>query len=295
MKIVSLLPSATEIVYALGLGDQLAGVTFECDYPLHARADAQVVVGGLDTADLDPLEIDRLVRARIDAGEQLYTLDVERLRAIGPDTILTQDLCRVCAVPAGQVEDALAALHCHADVVTLDPHTLDDVLATIELVGAATVSSGPAAALVAALRARVDSVRRSVAGAARPRVFVLEWCDPPFVSGHWVPELVDAAGGEPVLSEPGERSHPTDWASIAAVDADIVVIAPCGFDTDGAARQGAAALHHLPGSAHVWAVDANAYIVRPGPRLVDGIELLAGIFHPDLCPAPPPGRAVRLR
>jgi iron complex transport system substrate-binding protein len=293
---VSLLPSATEIVYALGIGDQLAGVTFECDFPLGARADAQVVVGGLETAHLDPLEIDSLVRAQIAAGAQLYTLDADRLRAIGPDTILTQDLCRVCAVPAGQVDDALAAIGCRATVVTLDPHTLDDVLTSIETVGAATASTAAAAALVGSLRDRLHAVRTCVAAAPRrPRVFVLEWCEPPFVAGHWVPELVDAAGGQPVLCEPGARSYPTEWAAIDGSAPDVVVVAPCGFDVAGAAEQGADVLDRLPAVAEVWAVDANAYIVRPGPRLVDGVELLAGLLHPGLWPAPATDRAIRLR
>ncbi|MEO5900797.1 MAG: ABC transporter substrate-binding protein [Ilumatobacteraceae bacterium] len=295
MKIVSLLPSATEIVHALGRGHELAGVTFECDFPLSARADAQIVVGGLDTLHLDPLEIDRLVRAKIAAGEQLYELDAERLRSIAPDTILTQDLCRVCAVPAGQVDDALAAIGCHAAVVTLDPHTLDDVLATIGAIGAATDAEAAATELVVELRERLRLVGSAVDGVTRPRVFVLEWSNPPFVSGHWVPELVGAAGGEPVLCEPGARSHPTDWAAIADARPDVVVVAPCGFDAAGAARQGADVLERLPPAAQVWAVDANAYIVRPGPRLVDGVELLAGLLHPDRWPAPQTDRAIRLR
>lgn len=294
MKIVSLLPSATEIVHALGRGQDLAGVTFECDFPLAARADAEIVVGGLDTVHMDPLEIDLLVRARIAAGEQLYDLDADRLRRIDPDTILTQDLCRVCAVPAGQVDDALATIGCHADVITLDPHTLDDVLATILTIGAATAADAAAAALVASLRDRLAAVRAAVAGAPRPRVFVLEWSDPPFVSGHWVPELVDAAGGQPVLCEPGARSHPTDWATISAADPEVVVVSPCGFDTAGAAQQGRAVLDQLPARAAVWAVDANSYVVRPGPRLIDGVEIFAGILHPDRWPAPATERAVRL-
>ncbi|MCU1504442.1 MAG: hypothetical protein JWM12_3796 [Ilumatobacteraceae bacterium] len=295
MKIVSLLPSATEIVHALGMGDQLAGVTFECDYPLEARSSASIVVGGLETNGLGPLQIDELVRARVAAGEQLYTLDAERVRAIDPDMILTQDLCRVCALPAGQVDDALAAIGCRADVITLDPHTLDDVLDSIERIGAATRSSGPAAALTARLRRRLDDVRSAVASAPRRRVFVLEWSAPPFVAGHWVPELVHAAGGDAVLCEPGARSHPTDWAAIGAAHPQVVVVAPCGFDTAGAAKQAAEVLHLLPPAAEVWAVDANAYIVRPGPRLVDGVELLAGLLHPDHWPAPPRDRSVRLR
>jgi iron complex transport system substrate-binding protein len=270
-------------------------VTFECDFPLDARADAEIVVGGLDTSDMDPLEIDLLVRARIAAGEQLYELDLERLRRIEPDTILTQDLCRVCALPAGHVDDALAMIGCHANVITLDPKTLDEVLTTILTIGEATGANEAATSLVAGLRGRLRAVRAAVTDAPRQRVFVLEWSDPPFVAGHWIPDLVEAAGGQPVLCEPGTRSHPTDWPTITAARPDVVVIAPCGFDTIGAAQQAGDVLHRLPPASAVWAVDANSYFVRPGPRLVDGVEVLAGILHPDRWPAPPTKQATRIR
>ncbi len=280
MKIASLLPSSTEIVYALGLGDQLVGVTFECDYPPQARADAAVVVGGLHTTGMTPGEIDALVLGRIAAGDDLYHLDDELIRAAAPDVILTQDLCRVCALPAGDVDAALASIGCESHVITLDPHTLDDVLASIVTIGEATGAAATAAELVDSLRARLARVSERVAGEPMPSVFVLEWIEPPYVSGHWVPDLITAAGGRPVLCEPGARSHPTTWDEIGLTDAELVIVAPCGFDAAAAADQANAIRHLLPAGVPVWAVDGNAYVVRPGPRLVDGVELIAEILHP---------------
>ena len=292
MRVVSLLPSATEIVYALGLGDQLVGVTFECDEPPAARRDKAVVVGGLDTTGLDPGEIDATVRRRVAAGEDLYTLHTGALAALAPDVILTQDLCRVCALPSADVDDALAHLGCRADVVTLDPHTLEDVLTTITTVGRRLGVPGRAEEVVAALRARLGAVAARVAGRTRPRVAVVEWVDPPFPAGHWVPDLVTAAGGLPVACRPGQRSVPVDWDAFAAVDPDVVVVAPCGFGLAGAVEQAAAVVAALPGRV-VWAVDGDAVIVRPGPRLVDGVETLAALLHPEPG-AEEPARAVRV-
>ncbi|MFN6120900.1 MAG: ABC transporter substrate-binding protein [Actinomycetes bacterium] len=279
MRVVSLLPSATEIALALGLDAELVGVTFECDFPPDPRAGRAIVVGGLDTHGLDPAGIDALVRARLAAGDDLYTLDVERFRALDPDVVLTQDLCRVCALPAGRVDDAIATLGCSGQVVTLDPHTLDEVLDSVLAVGAARGTSERAAALVADARARLDRLGVAVAGRRRPRVFVLEWPDPPFVAGHWVPDLVRAAGGEPVLARPGERSEPTTWEAVAGADPDVVVVASCGFDVEGAAQHAVGVLDHLPESVDVWAIAANGLVVRPGPRVVDGAETLAAILH----------------
>jgi len=281
VRIVSLLPSATEIVYALGLADELVGVTFECDHPPDPRVGRAVVVGGLDTHGLAPDEIDALVRARIAAGDDLYRLDEDRFRDCDPTHVLTQDLCRVCALPAGDADDALARLGCDADVTTLDPHTLDDVLATIDAAGAALGVPDRAAALVARLSRRTAGVAARVDGLDRPSVFVLEWSQPPFLSGHWVPDLVVAAGGDPVLAAPGTRSVPTDWATIASHDPDIVVVAPCGFGLAGAVAQAETVVDRLPERSQVWAIDADGLVVRPGPRLVDGIEAMSQIFHPS--------------
>ena len=288
MRIVSLIPSATEIVYALGLEDQLTGVTFECDFPPDPRTTRAVVVGGLDTHGLAPKEIDDLVRAKIAAGDDLYRLDDERFRSCDPTHVLTQDLCRVCALPSEEADAALERLGCEADVATLDPHTLDEVLATIVDTGRSLGVADRAEQVVADLRERVDAVARRLTGREAPSVFVLEWSDPPFLSGHWVPDLVAAAGATPVLAEAGGRSVPTEWSTIAEHDPDIVVVAPCGFGLDGASEQAKAVLDRLPSRAQVWAIDADGLVVRPGPRLVDGIEALASIFHPDVFRDPHP-------
>ena len=294
MRIVSLLPSATEIVYALGLGDQLVGVTFECDEPACARTDNAVVVGGRDTSDMTPAAIDAHVRAQLAAGQDLYTLHADALAALAPDLIVTQDLCRVCALPAGHVADALDYLGCDAEVVSLDPRRLDDVLATILTVGARAGAPSAAAQLVAALRGRLAAVADRVAGRRRPSVAVVEWTDPPFTAGHWVPDLVTAAGGIAVAAAaPGGRSAQTTWARIAAAAPEIVVVAPCGFHLDDAVSQAEAVARQLPGLP-VWAVDADGLVVRPGSRLVDGVEAMAAIFHPEAGLAEPIGRARRI-
>lgn len=290
---VSLLPSATEIVYALGLGDQLVGVTFECDEPASARRDSTVVVGGRDTSGMSPGEIDAYVRAELAAGRDLYTLHADALAALDPDLILTQDLCRVCALPAGHVSEALDYLGCTAEVLSLDPHTLDDVLATIGTIGAHCGAAEQAGHLVAALRQRLAAVAVQVAGQHRPTVAVIEWVDPPFNAGHWVPDLVTAAGGQPVAACPGGRSTQTTWKEIAEARPEVAVVAPCGFRLDGAAAQAEQAARWLPGIP-VWAIDADGLVVRPGPRLVDGIEALAAILHPDQVTAPPADRIRRI-
>ena len=293
MRLVSLLPSATEIVYALGLGEDLAGVTFECDEPPSARAEKAIVVGGLDTSDMAPGDIDRYVRSRLAAGEDLYTLHARALAELAPDLILTQDLCRVCALPSGHVSEALDYLGCHAEVLTLDPHSLDEVLDSIVVVGQRAGVPERAAALVAGLRERLEAVAVRVAGLGRPRVAVIEWVDPPFTAGHWVPDLVAAAGGGPVAARPGAPSVPTTWAGIAAEAPDLVVVAPCGYHLDGAAEQARTVAGALPG-VPVWAIDADGIVVRPGPRLVNGVEALAAVIHPGAGPAAAPGAVQRI-
>jgi iron complex transport system substrate-binding protein len=279
VRIASLLPSATEIAFALGLGDQVVGVTFECNHPGDPRIGRAIVVGGLHTEGMDAAAIDAAVAAKVAAGENLYELDRTALGALAPDLVLTQDLCRVCALPAGEVELAVASLGCAAAVVTLDPHTLDEVLDTIAVVGAATARGEQAAILIAGLRDRLAAIATAVAGRPRPSVFVLEWPDPPFVAGHWVPELVAAAGAEAVLGRPGERSVATTWEEIAAADPDIVVVASCGFGVDTTVEHANQVLGQLPSRAAVWAMDGDGLVVRPGPRLVDGVEAIAAIVH----------------
>jgi iron complex transport system substrate-binding protein len=283
VRLVSLLPSATEIVYALGLGDDLAGVTFECDEPPAARAEKAIVVGGLDTSGMAPGDIDRYVRDRMAAGEDLYTLHARALAELAPDLILTQDLCRVCALPSGHVNQALDYLGCRADVLTLDPHSLSEVLDSIVTVGRRAGVAGRAEALVAGLRARLAAVAALVAGRDRPRVAVVEWVDPPFTAGHWVPDLVTAAGGQPVAARAGVPSVETSWPAVTAAGPDLVVVAPCGYHLAGAAEQALIAAAALPG-VPVWAIDADGIVVRPGPRLVNGVEALASVIHPGAVP-----------
>ena len=293
MRLVSLLPSATEIVYALGLGDQLAGVTFECDEPASARAEKTIVVGGLDTRGMTPREIDDYVHGRLAAGGDLYTLHERALADLQPDLILTQDLCRVCALPSGQVEAALDYLGCRARVLTLDPRSLEEVLDSIHAVGQATGVPARAERLVAGLRARLAQVAARVAGQRRPKVAVIEWVDPPFTAGHWVPDLVTAAGGMPVAGRSGEPSARASWAEIAAAEPEVVVVAPCGYHLAGATDQAGLAARELPG-VPVWAVDADGIIVRPGPRLVAGVEALAAVLHPGRAAPAPPGALQRV-
>jgi len=294
VRLVSLLPSATEIVYALGLGDDLAGVTFECDEPPAARSEKAIVVGGLDTSGMTPGDIDAYVRSQLASGQDLYTLHAQALAELAPDLIVTQDLCRVCALPSGQVSDALNYLGCHADVLTLDPHSLDEVLDSILLVGQRAGAAERGTRLVAELRARLARTAASVAGLSKPTVAVLEWVDPPFTAGHWVPDLVTAAGGQPVTAEAGAPSVQTSWAAIAAAAPDLVVVAPCGYHLPGAIEQAQFVTRALP-DVPVWAIDADGIVVRPGPRLVNGVEAFASILHPQAVPAAPPGAVHRVR
>ncbi len=283
MRIISLLPSTTEILFGIGAGDDVVGVTFECDYPVEARS-RRIVSTSAMPEGLGPREIDEFVAAALARGEDLYRLSADALRDLDADVVVTQDLCAVCAVDVSEVEDALGYLGCRAEVVTIDPHTLDEVFDSVLVLGALTGHSGAAEELVTSLRARVDAVRAAVAGLVRPRVLVLEWTDPPFAPGHWIPEMVQIAGGEPVLGTAGEKSYRVTWDEVAASAPDVVVSAPCGFGLDASIELAEQVRDRFPG-VPVWAVDANASFARPGPRLVDGIEALAGIVHPDVMPA----------
>ena len=302
MRIVSLLPSTTEIVFDLGLADQLLGVTFECNFPAEARQGREIVVGGMDTKHLTPLEIDELVRARLAAGDELYSLDDAALARCNPDLILSQDLCRVCAVPSGEVDLAVARLNCQATVLQIDPHSLAEVIDSVQTVADAAGVPERGRALVVALHQRLATLRERtdshLAGRERPTVFVLEWIDPPFVGGHWVPDIVVAAGGQPVLARPAERSVPTTWEDIRKADPDHIIVAPCGYGLPGAVEQAQQVLDQMPTRAAVWAIDADAVVVRPGPRLVDGAEALAAAFFgPEVAglPALPTEVIQRLR
>ena len=295
VRIVSLLPSTTEILFALGAGEEVVGVTFECDEPAEARTRPIVSTSAMPEG-LSPKEIDDWVAAALARGEDLYHLDAGALAGLDADLVVTQDLCAVCAVDVSVVDDALAHLGCAADVLTVDPHTLEEVLGSVGTLGAATGQGANADALVARLRSRLAEVARVVAGRPTPRVLVLEWTDPPFAPGHWVPEMVSAAGAVSALGAPGETSVRTTWEAVRDSRPDIVVGAPCGYGLDAATTLTRELLDTgaLPGGIPVWAVDANASFARPGPRLVDGVEALAAIAHPGLGAADP-AMAHRLR
>lgn len=273
----------------------MVGVTFECDYPPEARSRTVVSTSALPEG-LTPAEIDDVVKQRIADGEDLYRLDAGAFRDLDPDVVVTQDLCAVCAVDVTEVDDALAHLGCTAKVVTLDPATLDEVFATISIVGEVTGTTAAASELVGSLTRRLDAVATQVAGASARSTLVLEWCDPAFTAGHWVPDLVAAAGGRPVGATAGHKSVGVSWDDVAATGAEVVVVSPCGFGLDGAASQARhlVDIGVLPPGAEVWAIDADGIIVRPGPRVVDGVETLAGIIHPQRCGPPPPACAVRI-
>ena len=282
MRIVSLIPSATEILFAIGAGDDVVGVTFECDHPAEAR-ERRVVSTSAMPEGLTPGEIDDFVTSAVAAGEDLYRLDAGALSELDADLVVTQDLCAVCAIDVSSVDDALGYLGCRADVATLDPQTLDDVLATIDEVGHRTGRSAEADRLVASLRTRLAAVVAAVEGRDTPRVLVLEWTDPPFAPGHWIPEMVALAGGVPALGVAGARSGRIAWDDAVASRPDVVVCAPCGFDLDGSAALAEQVADRFP-DVPVWAVDADGLFARPGPRLVDGVEALAHLLHPDAAP-----------
>ena len=297
MRIVSLLPSATEIAFDLGLGDSLVGVTHECDYPPEATTKTVVSHSTLPTDTADPAEIDRLVAGSIGEGEPIYRLDTAQFAALQPDVILTQDLCRVCAVPTGHVEEALDSLGCSAEVVSLDPSSIDEVIDCLLSVGRATGAEPRAIERVAELRDRVEAVRHATTGLPRPRALALEWSDPPFNGGHWVPEMIDAAGGTAVLGDPRAPSRRLAWKEIESEAPELVVFMPCGYGLAQAVTEGARLLARaeLGGASAIFAVDASSYFSRPGPRLVDGVEILAWALHPEHVPEPAPGRVERLR
>ncbi len=295
MRVVSLLPSATEIVFAVGRGVDLVGVTFECDYPAAARLRRVVSTSALPEG-LSPAEIDRVVTERIASGEDLYRLDADALRDLNADVILTQDLCAVCAVDVSRVDDALDYLGCSAQVVTLDPRSIEEVLGTIERVGAVLDAQEAAAGVTEDARERVLRLTRALYGAARRPTLMLEWTDPPFSAGHWVPDLVTLGGGDPLLAHPGNNSQRIEWSTVAVAPAEVVVVAPCGFHLDASAAIAEATVAHgsLPSDAEVWAVDADAHFVRPGPRVVTGAEIMAQVLHPDLFGPPDAEHAVRV-
>ncbi|MEO7001061.1 MAG: cobalamin-binding protein [Ktedonobacterales bacterium] len=292
-RIISLLPSATEILFALGLDDQVLAVTHECDYPPAALTKPHIT-RSLLRPDMTSGEIDAAVRSQLTSdAHSLYTIDRDLLGAIQPDLIVTQQLCEVCAVDYDEVLDAITILPKRPQVITLEPNRLADVLRDIGTVGVATDRAQAAEALVADFEARIERVRLTVAQATtRPRVAFIEWIDPIFCGGHWNPELVAMAGGEDPIGRVGKRSEQVAWERVRATQPEVMVVAACGF-TEQRAREDEPTLRAYPGfaelpcarSGRIHFVDGAAYFSRPGPRLVDSLELLARLIHPELFPA----------
>jgi iron complex transport system substrate-binding protein len=285
MKICSLLPSATEILYALGLGDQVAGVSHECDFPSDAKSKPVLIRSRISHTE-SAATIDRQVREFLERGESLYSVDLEILREIQPDIIVTQDLCHVCAATPDDLGAALGYLHNKPKIVTLNPHSLADVCADIRTVGEATASNAQANMLVAEFQEKITRVERSLAGLDRPRVLCLEWLDPPYVAGHWVPEMVERAGGVDVLGQSGKPSFRVEWEKVIESRPEVIVIMPCGYNLAAAEAEFLSLLlpngwGDLPAvkEGRVFAVDASGYFSRPGPRLADGLAALALAMH----------------
>jgi iron complex transport system substrate-binding protein len=281
VRIVSLLPSTTEILFALGAGDDVVGVTFECDHPVEARTRTIVSTSAMPEG-LTPGEIDAFVSQAMANGEDLYHLDEGALDGLDADLVVTQDLCAVCAVDVSVVDDALTHLGCSADVLTIDPHTLGEVLESFVTIGRAVGREEVGRDLATQQRERLHQIGLATSRLPKPRVLFLEWTDPPFAPGHWIPEMVVLAGGVPVLGTPGEKSRRITWDQAYAAEPDVVVVAPCGYDRDGAAALAdeLTASGVLPAGLPVHPVDANASWARPGTRLVDGVEELARLLHP---------------
>jgi iron complex transport system substrate-binding protein len=288
MRIVSLVPSATEMLFALGLGSDLIAVTHECDYPPAARELPKITRDVLP-AGLTSAQIDAAVKEHTLAGESIYQLDTEALEDLRPDLIVTQALCSVCAVSYDDVREIADQLDPRPQVVSLDPHTLGEVLGDARTLAEATDARDAAVDLVRDASDRIDRIRLTVRNARRPRVAALEWLDPPFAAGHWMPQLIEYAGGDDVLGFPGESSEQVEWDAVEAAQPDVVIVMPCGYDAEIAHREAEMHRDQLAaiGAGEVVAVDASSYFSRPGPRIVDGLELLAGILHPELVPAAP--------
>lgn len=278
MRIVSFLPSATEIICDLGLEKELVGVTFECSWPQGVKEGREIVVNSLIDPLFTPAEISSFVSERSRQGLSLYTIEDVALQQCDPDLILSQDICGVCAVPVGDIDAAAARLDCHAEILQIDPHTLDEVIESVITIARSAGVEERGLALVAELRNRLAEVGRKVVALPAPSVLVIEWIDPVFGSGHWVPDVITSAGGRPLLSNSGADSGVISWEQIHKAKPDVILVAPCGYGLDESVAQAESILDKLP-DAQVWAIDADAVIVRPGPRLVDGVEALAAALH----------------
>lgn len=289
-RLISFLPAATEMVFALGAGDLLVGVSHECDFPPEARTRPVVVKPALSLETMTLSEIDAVVAQRIGSGQSLYEVDERLLEKIAPTHILTQNLCQVCAPSGNEITRALAALPVKPQIVYFSPHSIDDILGNVQELGAAIGLPARAETWITTARSRLQKIAQQAAAASkRPRVFCLEWIDPCYCCGHWVPEMVEMAGGEDALGRKGKDSVRVSWNDIERWSPEILIISPCGFDTAKAVSQAEQLLRqsgwsNLPAARNdrVCAVNANAYFARPGPRVVDGVELLAHLIHPEL-------------
>jgi len=290
MRIVSLVPSATEMLFALGLGLQVTAVTHECDHPAAAR-ELPSVTRDVIGPGLPPAEIDRAVRELTEQGQAIYQLDEAALRRAQPDLIVTQALCAVCAVSYDDVKIVAERLDPVPEVVSLDPHTLGEVLGDVRTLATAADAEEAGTALLEDAASRIDRVQLAVRAAEPVRVAALEWLDPIYVAGHWTPQLIEYAGGVDVLGMPGESSQRRSWEEVAAARPEVVVVMPCGYDAERAAEEAYEYADELDelGARRVVAVDASAYFSRPGPRLIDGLELLTHVLHPDRLPGAPAG------
>ena len=289
MRIVSFLPSATEMIYALGLGDQLVGVTHECDYPPEVQTKPVVVRSAIETKGLSPQQIDETVSRTLKAGQSLYIVDEGLLKELEPDLILTQDLCQVCAPSCNEVGRVINFLPKSPEVVYLTPTCLSDIFDNLKQVGEATGRFNEAVRLIRELQERVNAVaERAHPLSSRPRVFCMEWLSPPYNAGHWMPEIVELAGGREGLARRGKDSIRMAWGQILEYAPEVLILSPCGFNLPDVVRQAHLLTTYpdweqLPAvkNSRIYAVDANSYFARPGPRIVDGIELLAHLIHPE--------------
>ena len=295
MRVASLLPSATEMVCFAGAGDALVGVTHECDYPIGVERLPKLTSNEIEGRTMTSAEIDAAVERRMTDTGSLYALDAGLLEELAPDLILTQGLCEVCAVSTDLVERAAAGLKNEPEILTLNPTSLRDVLDDAARVGVALGRAGETREKISTLEERLAGVKRAVAGLPRQRVVCIEWLDPSFSAGHWVPEMVGIAGGEELFARPGEPSARLAWEEVFEAAPEALVLMPCGFDADRAVEEARRKLPGLPGwddlpavrEGRVWAVDANSYFSRPGPRLVEGVETLARLLHPEAFPGAP--------